>query len=279
MKNAMPVAVTVKIRDYNCTGEVNLASQWYAQIDVDHRRPATLTVEVHVEAPEAKKVFSVQHGIAGDLLGNRIFVFAVPVTWEGEVPHTREKGKDNADIIVVDDEGNFGDYQIAVITRRGSFFVTSQLVYEGRIVRTIGKKTTFVPTNPIFAFPGASYEAIWEPMAGEIAEIAKIEGTSKQLNRVRREIATWNPPTSTKVSGWISGTVAYYNMVTGTGRVIAEDKKSYFVHFKNILTKDGQPIQRGVPLLEPMTSVILRPDAKPKGPGPAVASVKPAPVI
>lgn len=189
------------------------------------------------------------------------FSVTVPVEWKGGAPFTRVKGKDNLDVVFMDKDGSFVDVQVGIITRHGRFFLTAQQIYKGLVVRTRQYEGgpvvhEFVPTDPVHAYPGCSYDGIWGPMATEVIKAAIEDHTSRKLSEVRSKIVAWHPPqvSSPKPgSDWRQGVVMYFNMITGTGRVQdVTNGRDFFVHFNDVLTEDA------VPVLEPMSGVHFR---------------------
>lgn len=253
--------------------ELILSSQGWQEIVVTGK-PSQISLNVTADPQEDIFSFTVFGGKAEHLFGE--YVLSVPVRWDGGIPVTRQKGVDNIDVILLDEDGPYTDIQIGLITRKGRFYVTTQRVYKGWITRTRGQRVgevgfELVPTDPIHAYPGCDYANTWRPMGEELIRLARELGTSRPLSRVRqlREVrcAKWAPPLVPVSPGWSRGVVLFFNMITGTGQVeeIGTGER-YFVHFNQIL--EGGPVA----LLEPMTGVYFRPQPHER----KVRSVKPA---
>lgn len=196
----------------------------------------------------------------------------VPVTWIDGKPKTRNPGFDNLDVIFIDEEMKIKDVQVGIITRRGKFILTAQVVYNGWVRGN--EEMCFIPSRPEFAYPGMNYRETWKNM-GEIVsamgrmttDIAKDLGVPLE----EHEPAEWIPASIPEIKNWKRGTVAYFNGITGTGMIIGEDGAKVFVHFKNIITEKGVT---GV--LLPMTGVYYRPNVPAIDEKPCAISCKPA---
>jgi len=191
------------------------------------------------------------------------FLLRVPVRWENGLPHTRQRGVDNVDVHLLGYSGKDLDVQCAIVTRGGEFYITSQLVFEGHVVRTVGDRVgsvryVMIPTtNPRFAYPGFNYENTWGLMDAAVKAVAEEEGVPRPRWRIVRlaevRAAKWNPTIIPVKPGWERGTVLYHNAVTGTGTVEGLDGERYFLHYKAVQTKGKMKI------VEPMNSVYFRP--------------------
>lgn len=158
------------------------------------------------------------------------FVLRVPVSWENGLPPTRQRGVDNVDTHLLGYDGKDLDIQSAVVTRGGEFYITSQMVFQGHVVRTVGDRVGSVryqlipTTNPRFAYPGFDYEKTWGPMDAAVKAIAEEEGVPRPRWRIVRladvRAAKWHPTMIPVKPNWERATVLYHNAVTGTGRVM-----------------------------------------------------------
>ncbi len=248
--------------DYASRRELILSSQGWQEILVTDKSEH-IDLRVGVNNQEDVFPFTVSGGKAEYLAGE--CVLSVPVRWDRDIPLTRQKGVDNIDVILLDEDGPYTDVQIGLITRRGRFYVTIQQVYKGWITRTrvngAGRVAfELIPTDPIHAYPGCDYANIWRPMGEELIRMARELGTSRPLSMVRKlsevKVVRWNPPLVSVSSGWSRGVVLFFNMITGTGQIEQVGTgELYFVHFNQILGGDQ------VPVLEPMTGVYFRPQA------------------
>lgn len=245
--------VTVEF-GFSCLGEVfSRPSMAWMEIEVPKSKKM-IQIQVSATLKDGIIPLAVFNSKAKKLQGKRFL--AVPVQWKNFVPHTRQQGVDNIDIILLRDDGQFLDIQVGIVTRQSRFFITAQQIYKGRVVRTREKGLKFgevtytcVPTDPIHAYPGSAYKAIWVGMAEELIRVAKEEEASRQRSRVKKEIAQWSPPIEVgEANGWRSGVVLYFNLISGTGKIRDGKNEDYFVHFKT-LPEDGMTA------LEPMTRV------------------------
>lgn len=271
------VAGELANRIYECA-----AGMAWAEI-VGLGRPSSVRLTTTAAPKDGTTALAVNYGRA-ERLTEAGYVLDVPVRWmDGSIPHTREKYKDNVDITLLEQDGYFTDVQAGLVTRHGRFFVTLQQVYQGWVTRTRGSRVGevawgFTPADPIHAFTGARYEAIWAKMAEELMGVAREAGASSRLSRV--EPAEWAPPDVGPRTGWKAGVMRFYNLITGTGQVEeVSGGGEQFVHHSAILNSDGKPM-RPFPALAPMTGVHFRlrdpRESRKPGEGPGVKSVMPA---
>lgn len=182
------------------------------------------------------------------------FLLSVPIRRTKDGPMTRQRGVDNVDIILLDPMSrHFRDIQVGVVVRGGRFYLTAQKIWAGWITGSSAEDLRFVPSAPEHAYPGADYASIWRGM-GEVMRF-----TGALLNEYGEgpiDIAapSWNPAaSSTPEQGWKTGTVLYFNMITGTGSILDGEEKR-FVHFSTIWA-DGR-----MKVLKPMSGVLFQLD-------------------
>jgi len=238
-------------------------------------RPSSIELTVEVGAvAETSKVFLVKNGLAEEIPAGSHVSFVVAVKWDDNGPLTRQKGKDNVDVIILEKSGRHIDFQCSVITRKEMFYLSTERVFIGNIVRTRGEdnkvKMEFLPACSRLAYPGFSYEAVWGSMAESLLSEAKTAGFSRRKSMVSGAI--WHPPAiSSEIhNGWHEAVVLYFNMVTGTGLIRNVSGVDYFVHFNNIQGESH------VPTLAPCTKVLFKPGIakKPNQRVPPVNAVK-----
>jgi hypothetical protein len=200
------------------------------------------------------------------------FTLNVPVKWAGGVPQTRHPGKDNLDVIFFDSELRFSDIQVGLVTRKGRFFLTAQKVFEGWVREEIEGSMCFIPSRPEFAYPGMNYKGIWKEMGEVLSVIARVTSDFiKELGDtpfLTPEPAKWIPAQIPEQQKWQRGTVLFFNAITGTGMILGEDEKLYFVHFSSIIEEEGALVK----MLPPMGGVYFRGMTNPS----MVRSCKPA---
>jgi len=186
------------------------------------------------------------------------FTLDVPVYWMGGFPRTRHPGRDNLDVIFFDPELRFSDIQVGLISRKGRFFLTAQRIFEGWVREESKEGMRFIPSRPEFAYPGMNYQGIWKEMGEVLSVIARITsdiikalGTPPLL---APEPAKWIPAQMPGQQKWQRGKVLFFNAVTGTGMILGEDEKQYFVHFSKIIKEGEDPVK----MLAPMDGVYFR---------------------
>ena len=205
----------------------------------------------------------------------------VPVEWkdvgEGRMaPHTRQRGVDNVDVICRSEKGKFLDVQVALVTWRGRFYATAQQQYLGQVVRTTGPRPgtralDIVALDPVNDFPGSmGFEGTWDRMGFLLKDMVGVDMPGQQRSRV--ETATWQEPKyKPGLGGWKSGVTLYYNLVTGSGRIMDATGNQYFVHAQAAVDVP----QGGLPVLEPGKLCWFRLAEPEPGAAQAVKSVKP----
>lgn len=244
-------------------------------------RPSSVRLVITAAPKEGTTALAVNYGRA-ERLTSAGYVLDVPVSWTDGIPHTREKYRDNVDVILLEGDGYFTDVQCGLVTRGGRFFLTAQQVYRGWVTRTRGARVgevawNFTPADQIHAYPGCRYDGIWANMAEEIMAVARETGASRQLSRVKR--AEWVTPDVQLRTGWVAGVVMYYNLVTGTGKVEEVARGGgQFIHHSAVLNPDGSPM-RPFPFLAPMSGVHFRlrdpRESRKPDEGPGVKSIMP----
>ncbi|MDO8663640.1 MAG: cold shock domain-containing protein [Candidatus Wildermuthbacteria bacterium] len=175
------------------------------------------------------------------------FVLEVPVKWSNNGPLTRETGKDNTDVILLNPvTRHFVDIQVSTFVRRQRFFIATQKIWEGWMVGSTMEDLKFVPSAAEHAYPGSDYPSIWKGM-GEVMKFTwdLITKTSPTGQPDAPKPVLWAPPAVNPKDGWIGGVVEYFNMVTGTG-MIRSGAKRYFVHFSAI--DGGDPVRTLAPM-------------------------------
>jgi len=207
--------------------------------------------------------------------GQTSFTMAVPVRWSQgyrgvDIPHTRETGKDNVDLLTIYKDGSFVQEEWSIVTWRGKFFQYVEKIFLGQAVKKRGGYDV-VALEASNAYPGASFSGIWDQV-GDLVTRYAAESIEKVMQKHKVPAVAWNPPEvpNPKSDQWHRGVVMYFNGVTGTGRVWdIEDQQSYFVHRKAVEEEHGD-----LPVLESMTAVhFLVSDAPVKGQLPPIEKI------
>lgn len=197
------------------------------------------TMEVCVritQTDEAPHAFTVFQGKA-QTLGDEGFALTVPVEWRDGTPHTRTRGKDNVDVVLVEENGHLVNLQVGVVTRAGRFFLTCQEIWAGWFL----EDGSFVPSAWEHNYPGSDYAGMWAGTTQTIQDMVQELGLSL-YSRGEVQVPDWDPTFPLNQGGWKSGVVLYFNAVTGTGLVHEEDGEDYFIHFSNILESGYLPV-------------------------------------
>lgn len=198
------------------------------------------------------------------------YSFVMPVEWADPIPSTRikhptsGKGYDNCDVIFLDTRANYTDVQFGIVTRGGRFYLTMQVVFRGS-VRFEDDNPLFIGDTP-FSFSGGDYGRTWDRMGEMVARLGRMVHAVTVALGSELEMPTypeWREAEVTAANGCLGGTVLYHNMITGTGSLLGQDGKKYFVHFSNLRvpSDSGQPMMPvGMAFLEPGEGVQIEPE-------------------
>lgn len=218
-------------------------------------------VETWIDEPHLEPFYAYNHhGSNGE--GERgAFIFAVGVKLGdqqgvGDVyrgVYTREKGKDNVDVINIDAQGVFGDIQVAILTREDGFYLSMQQIFNGQHVTTSkdGRPGTsvskYIPIDPLNAYAGFKYDNTWVQMAEALQVFARAHEASRHLSRVRHKHASWVENYPPAREGLKQGQVLYYNPIVEFGVVQDRNGERYIV-FRNQLSCDEIRFAAGEPI-------------------------------
>lgn len=239
-------------------------------------RPDSVTLRIGAKGNGVSPI-AIQAGIPHEYANDLAYDLTVPVSrkivnnvW---VPHTRVQNQDNVDIIVVDGNLYFEDIQVSLLTRKGRFYIAVQRVYAGWM-RIVEDEVHFVPSDSVYAYPGADYRGTWKNMGQVLATMTRVthavlETLGGRLPDVAS--ATWQPKEVQKLGGWSRGHLLFFNPITNYGHLLGEDGNKYFVYGNNLVDVRGP-----VHLLEPMAPVYYRPGQQDEGKLPSAKSCKPA---
>lgn len=251
----------------NTTIHGNLAISAKIEPRVNRIQEIGLAVRIPV-LTDGQFALVIRNGKSARLEQEELYMLNVPVRWDDNngrdvqnpYPRTREKGVDNADILIVDQKGHMVDIQVSVVVRARTFHVCMQKVMEGQVVRTRkdGKLlATVVPTVAEHNYPEFDYTRIWPEMTDELIHVAMEESAFKQLSRTRQQ--EWNPPRESDIAdsfGYWKGVIYYHNPITNSGTV--EDlltEQSTFFNYKavNAKARTGEVV-----LLQPMQACYFK---------------------
>jgi len=208
-------------------------------------------IELHINVPNQRasdSAFFFSGTYARRLEADKV-IHAIPIFWKENIPHTRHKGVDALRIVLLSREGAFADYEFGVMTRRGRFFLAAQQLYAGQLVKQ-GEEVCIFPTASLYNYPGSSYKNIWPLESQEL--VARVMLEQAELPEFC-DVPIWSPVAASPVtagveetSDWLLGHCYYWHLISGTGVVGRKERgehleKTYFVHFKNILSSSPAP--------------------------------------
>ena len=196
----------------------------------------TAEICVKITRGNTPNVLTVFQGRA-QTLGDEGFALTVPVEWRDGIPHTRRRGQDNADFILMEEGGHFVNLQVGIVTRAGRFSLTCQEIWRGWLL----EDGSFVPSAWKYNYPGSDYAGMWAGTAQTIQDMVQELGLFL-YSRGEVQVPDWDPTFPPNQESWKSGVVLYFNAVTGTGLVRGEDGEDYFIHFSRILGSEGLPV-------------------------------------
>ncbi|MDD5050635.1 MAG: hypothetical protein PHV93_02750 [Candidatus Pacebacteria bacterium] len=231
------------------------AQNMWAAANIDRGdRPSAVRVLLSMQAVEGAKVLHCAAGEVTDVTAGSMPDLVVPVVYDGAAPRTREKDKDNIDIVILQRNGMFVQLQVSVITRGGVFYVGVQEIFAGQVVRTNASKVLKLGLKketingaqvglivPLFegnAYPGADYLNVFPRMGPKVIKYAVAHEMCVPLSEC--VVAKWAPeetplpPNLKAEDGWMRAVVRSYNLVTGCGHLLCDDGVDCFLHFSVI---------------------------------------------
>jgi cold shock CspA family protein len=246
-------------------GEVEqIGPNTWAPIILKHNEPATIQLDFAHEVHDDVFVLRTQAGIVTDVTWGGIPSFEVTVEWISDRPHTRQKEKDNFDLIFLKKDGFFVQLEISIVTRNGRFWLCVQEIFGGTFAENGLSDIVALPLYAENNYPGVDYLKMCKEAAPELLEF--VAQHCQMIDVIMVGVPAWEPkwahPLSEpmKKNGWVRAVIKYFNVVIGYGFVLCEDGKTCFVHFSNIVDEFGRPIvSKGeFPLLSPMSGVAVK---------------------
>lgn len=226
-----------------------------------------------------------------DMTDQSVPEFRVQIDWVPgrghQMPHTRERHKDNFHVTLVQEDGTFVDLQVWVVTRGGKFYFLVQEGYSGQVIRTTqeqadqlgntslpyngGHRATVVPLRAQHAYPGADFIKS-NPGGENIVRMALEAGYSAPLSKCT--FAEWTPPGQPDQqildrlnSGlkpgdqpWVCAHQYWFNAGLGYGFCCTtDDSVMVKTYMTGIIRPDGSQVMKtNVPWLMPMANVYVR---------------------
>ena len=179
--------------------------------------------------------------------------------WDGRTPHTRQKGEDNRDLILFNrNTRNLEVFQSGLFTRGGEFYVFAQKTWEGWI-EGADQNLEFIPTSP-YAYPGNEFGKAFPILAQIIKEqIPNLSRGGLVEEPVGIKEGTWEPNFPPAKVGWQRGSVLFFNVLTGVGRIMDNASgEVYIIHFSTRVVEGN--LSMGIPC--PEQGVYYRPRLK-----------------
>jgi hypothetical protein len=252
----------------------------FAPVTFGGQKPSWLSFDIAVK-PNPNElgvtVLRAQGGHVTDVTKGGMPVFRVNVKWDGNIPHTREKDKDNFDIVLLRQDGMFMQLQVSLVTRSGYFWICIQEVYAGMIVAANKEQETdftsidldrdgkafIAPLRAENAAPGTDYLKTFKDMGPKVVRFAASSGMTIPFDDMM--VLEWKPEwkgldESTAGAGWEEANVVFYNLVIGWGFALLADGRSCRIHFSKILDEEGRPLaSKGqFPHAQPMTRIAVK---------------------
>lgn len=265
---------------------------WQAPIIFrDGRQPAWVDVVVRHQQPNGSqppvRVLWARNCEPTDVTEGRIPPLRVALKWHDQTPEMENPLEADFDLTLIQQDGTLIVVEIAVVTRRGRFYLSLQEAYCGQVVRTTAAKATLlgiqyvplesgtvatvVPLYPENDYPGADFMDAFRFMSKTVVKTAIMHGASVPRSLSEGVHTEWNPrlvnfPVKLAEKGWQPVTVGFWNNASGTGRLFTQDNEPVHCYFKQILDASGTPIWvNGFPTLTPMTMVAAKFESGPRG--------------
>ncbi|MDO8518435.1 MAG: hypothetical protein Q7S26_04060 [bacterium] len=277
-------SVSINTKNFQLGNTEQDGPNTWARVYTDEQHPDSIEMRfITTLVGDEVSLLYAQGGMVTDRTGEEIPHFNVHVDWKEKngnmIPHTRQRDKDNFDLVFLKTNGTFLQLQISLVTRKGDLWVCAQEVWAGQIVEvpaghvaTVGVTTHQVgeqfgavaPLYPENAYPGADYLGTFPKMGPKLIDFA-FKGVAF-VPLAECAVAEWEPelpenmPENLAKNGWMKAVVLFYNLVTGFGRAIFEDGTTCFVHFSAIQDRNGTSVaSKGhYPVLQPMSGVYLK---------------------
>jgi hypothetical protein len=252
---------------------------YWAQIYHRESEPEVIEVEITHNLKEGVVPFYSQDGNMIDGGSCPIPSLKVPVRWNNGVPHTRVRGKDNADLVLRLENGEFIDLQVAVLTRGGDSFLSIQELSSGQICKLADESEELeelkggevfgykvVTTNDAengmehfiilpflseHAYPGADFAKVQPNMAQKLVEFSARDATFRKLEDGEvLDLIDWDPPAFPTVPGLPMGAVmTWFNPIVG-GKALCADGVECFIplvkipdqHYRSMMKQGGFPV-------------------------------------
>lgn len=271
----------IYVSNFRLDNQQDRNGYYWSNINLDTSTPPALFVRFGANLNEhVVGIYSARDGNVEDCTAKMIPPLRVPIEWrdsehhEHKVPHTRQRGVDNVDIVLLLQSGAFMQLQVSVLTRGGKFFLSVQEIWGGEIlelaegvdagelqfVEIDGQRYTVAPIWSEQAYPGGSYLKTFKNMGPKVIRYAT-ETSECQIPLARTLVPMeWDPPSFPEnEKGWEGGIVTFFNPIV-MGRALLKDGRDVYINLASILNEQGQPElhKGGFPLLEPKQRVMLR---------------------
>jgi len=276
-------SVSINTKNFQLGNTEQEGPNTWARVYTDEKQPETIEMQFITSLKEDVCLLHASAGELEDCTDHDIPFFNVRVDWTEEkgtpIPHTRQRDRDNFDLVFLLPEGIFLQLQISLVTRKGDFWVCVQEVWAGQIAELSPGEAVDASANthpvgerfgmvvPLYAenaYPGADYLKTFKNMGPKVIDFAFENGAFVPL--ANAVAAQWEPewpeniPENLAKNGWSKAVVLFFNLVTGFGRVLCEDGETCFVHFVTIQDNTGVPmVSKGhYPVLQPMSGIYLK---------------------
>lgn len=261
--NAQPTKIDLEFSSNLAEGAVALASQAGNLVQCGTQPIPTLSVPIHWLR-------------TGEKFLNGQVVPAPKGTKDTGIraPHTRQRGKDNVDIVLLLPDGTFVDLQVSLVTFGGNFWLCIQEIWVGQTVqvpdiqsyqmpfKTVevdGRHYFVAPVWAEYAYPGADFLKVMSEMGPKLVRMTVEAGRYLVPDADGINLPEWRVEVE-KPAGWPSaGVVLYYNPMNGA-RILGSDGEEYFAHLRVIpnLHGDNAIDEGSFPILYPMQPVAFR---------------------
>lgn len=283
-------------------GKTESAGGYYwAEVKLGDRRPSELVVNFAHNLDKGIIPFFCHAGVVTDCGYQTIPALRVPIEWTKQrdnwIPHTRQKDRDNADLVLRNDDGQFIDLQVAIVSRAGRFYLSIQEISSGQIMRlpagvtenvgyrdTVidGRRFIVVPLLEEHAYAGADFMSSILPRSGPdlLKMAAEDEAFVDVIDCI--EAPEWGELDFPVEAGWVGAVVLWFNPLVGA-RVVLPDGVDAFVPLAVIPLQgtENDPVPRmamaggDYPLVLPAQKVLIQLGESKPGKGHLVRAIKP----
>ncbi len=224
------------------------AGYYWAEVKLGDRRPIELVITFAHNLVKGIIPFYCYAGQVIDCGDQEIPELHIPIEWQRMgnvwVPKTRVRDRDNADLVLRNEFGQFIDLQVAIVSRSGKFYLSIQEISSGQIMRlpsevtedvgyrdvnVDGRRFIVVPILDAHAYPGADFlRYVMQRSGPALLTIAAKDRAYKDAED-GLDVPEWTTFDFPVEAGWTGAVVLWFNPLIGARVKCAGDGIEAFV--------------------------------------------------